>query len=107
MSCPCNTSRTTLPPAFVNVPGLQGPRGEKGEKGDPGETGPRGPQGPKGEDAVLVIKGGIRYDIEQSLTDLEKSTARKNIDAAGIEDVQVPDLTEIYVNARDSLIEGE
>lgn len=100
MSCPCTSGKTTLPPVIVHTPGIQGPRGFRGEKGD------RGEKGEKGDPGEVVIRGGLRYDIEQSLTDLEKSVARKNIDAAGIEDVTVPDLTEIYVNARDSLLEG-
>lgn len=100
MSCPCTSGKTTLPPVIVHTPGIQGPRGPQGEKGE------RGEKGEKGDPGEVVIRGGLRYDIEQNLTDLEKSTARKNIDAAGIEDVTVPDLTEIYVNARDSLLEG-
>lgn len=97
-SCCHHDGRTTLPPVIVHVPGIQGPRGPKGEQGE------RGEKGEKGDPGEVVIRGGLRYDIEQNLTDLEKATARKNIDAAGIEDVSVPDLTEIYLNARDSFI---
>ena len=57
--------------------GSQGEKGDKGDKGDTGATGPQGPEGPVGGSSNFV-----RYDAAQTLTDVQKAQARRNIAAA-------------------------
>lgn len=56
---------------------LQGPQGIQGPEGKRGPEGKQGPEGPVGGSSNFV-----RYDAAQSLTDAQKTQARKNIMAA-------------------------
>lgn len=67
MSCSCgcgDSTKTTLPPVIVHVPGLQGPQGPAGEGG--GST------------------NIVRYDIPQDLSELQQAQARENIGACSL-----------------------
>lgn len=92
MSCYCG-SGTTRPPLVVHVMGLQGPRGLRGERGEKGE---------KGDPGSASDVGAVSFDKVQTLTAEQKAIARLNIGSAREEDIVVPDLKSIYLNARDS-----
>lgn len=94
MSCPCHSStKTTLPPVEIHLPGLQGPIGPQGEQG---KEGPPGPPGPMPE-----LVGVVLYDDVQYLSEAQKAVARLNIGAAPS---AIPDLKTIYEKAK---LEGE
>ena len=94
---------TTL--TFNNLKGAKGDTGATGPKGDPGLTGATGPQGatgPKGDPGsnASVTKAAVEnvltgtitthsheyvsYSSAQSLTDVQKNTAKNNIGLIGI-----------------------
>ena len=90
MNCHCYpTSRTTLPPVAIHLPGLQGPIGPEGPEG---KEGPPGPPGPQPE-----LVGVVKTDEQQFLDETQKLMARVNIGAAP--DV-IPDLKTIYEKAK-------
>lgn len=93
MNCNCG-SGTTPAPVVVHVMGLQGPRGFQGEKGEPGPKGEKGDPG--------IVEGVVKFTDVQDLSATERAIARLNISAASLKDIEVPDLKEIYLNAKNS-----
>lgn len=78
---------------------IKGPQGEKGDKGDTGEQGPKGEKGDQGAqgtpgtttfsgltDVPDNVKNAVSYTA-QSLTDEQKTQARKNIGSADATEV--------------------